>query len=238
MMKACADFHSHILPCVDDGSHSVEESLQMLRMEAEQGVTHVVLTPHFYAKHDSPERFLQRRAAAWETLQAAMAGEEGLPQINLGAEVYYFPGISESEAVLRLTVGDSRFLMLEMPAMPWTESMYREIAAIHQRYGLTPIIAHIDRYIGPFRTHGVLKRLEQLPVLIQANGSFFLQSGTARMAMRMLRKKQVHLLGSDCHNLQERRPNLGETVAKIEKQLGSEALAWIRSCENIVLSHR
>ena len=94
MMKACADFHSHILPCVDDGSHSVEESLQMLRMEAEQGVTHVVLTPHFYAKHDSPERFLQRRAAAWETLQAAMAGEEGLPQITLCAEVYYFPGIS------------------------------------------------------------------------------------------------------------------------------------------------
>jgi protein-tyrosine phosphatase len=126
--------------------------------------------------------------------------------------------------------------MLEMPAMPWTESMYREIAAIHQRYGITPIIAHIDRYIGPFRTHGVLKRLEQLPVLIQANGSFFLQSGTARMAMRMLRKKQVHLLGSDCHNIKTRPPEIGKAYGNIKKHFGEEFLNQMNDYGYSVLS--
>ena len=59
-MGAIIDFHSHILPGVDDGSQSVQESLAMLKMEAEQGIQHVIATPHFYPKHDSPEHFLER----------------------------------------------------------------------------------------------------------------------------------------------------------------------------------
>lgn len=48
-MNGIMDFHSHILPGIDDGSASLEESIAMLRMEAEQGITHVIATPHFYA---------------------------------------------------------------------------------------------------------------------------------------------------------------------------------------------
>ena len=61
-MSQVIDFHSHILPGIDDGSKNVEESLQMLRMMAKQGITHVVATPHFYPQHDTPESFLKRRA--------------------------------------------------------------------------------------------------------------------------------------------------------------------------------
>ena len=57
------DFHTHVLPAMDDGSRSVEESLQMLRMEAEQGIFHVVATPHFYPQYDNPEQFLRKRTA-------------------------------------------------------------------------------------------------------------------------------------------------------------------------------
>ena len=63
-MNKIIDFHSHILPGIDDGSESVEQSIAMLRMEAEQGITHVVATPHFYPRHDTPQRFLQRRKDA------------------------------------------------------------------------------------------------------------------------------------------------------------------------------
>ena len=55
------DFHSHVLPCLDDGSVSVEQSIEMLRAEAEQGITHVIATPHFYAGRTTPERFLEKR---------------------------------------------------------------------------------------------------------------------------------------------------------------------------------
>ena len=73
-MSKCVDFHSHILPSIDDGSRSVEESIGMLRAMAKQGITHVVATPHFYPQHDTPERFLKRRAEAEAALREAMVG--------------------------------------------------------------------------------------------------------------------------------------------------------------------
>lgn len=222
------DFHSHVLPGIDDGSASLEESLALLRMEAEQGIGHVVATPHFYAHYDSPERFLARRAEAEARLREAMAKEPGLPRLSVGAEVYFFRGISSCEDLPRLTIGGSRFLLVEMPQPPWTDSMFRELEEIYNRQGLVPVLAHIDRYIRPLKTYGIPGRLEKLPVLIQANGEFFLTASTRRMALAMLKKDRIHLLGSDCHNLRSRKPNLGETLELIRRKAGQEALNRIR----------
>lgn len=234
-MDRRVDFHSHILPGVDDGSRSVEESLEMLRAEARQGIGTVVATPHFYANHDTPERFLRRRAAAWEMLQTAMAQEAGLPEVILGAEVYYFSGISDSDQLHRLTTGQKRYIMLEMPTVPWTQNMYQEMENIYTKHGITPIIAHIDRYISPLRHRQILDRLEELPVLVQANSDFFLRPMTAPLALRMLKEKRIHLLGSDCHNCSTRKPELGRAIEKIEKHLGASALEHLRFYEETVL---
>ena len=234
-MDRRVDFHSHILPGVDDGSRSVEESLEMLRAEARQGIGTVVATPHFYANHDTPERFLRRRAAAWEMLQTAMAQEASLPEIILGAEVYYFSGISDSDQLHRLTTGQKRYIMLEMPTVPWTQNMYQEMENIYTKHGITPVIAHIDRYISPLRHRQILDRLEELPVLVQANSDFFLRPMTAPLALRMLKEKRIHLLGSDCHNCSTRKPELGRAIEKIEKHLGASALEHLRFYEETVL---
>lgn len=234
-MDRRVDFHSHILPGVDDGSRSVEESLEMLRAEARQGIGTVVATPHFYANHDTPERFLRRRAAAWEMLQTAMALEAGLPEIILGAEVYYFSGISDSDQLYRLTTGQKRYIMLEMPTVPWTQNMYQEMENIYTKHGITPIIAHIDRYISPLRHRQILDRLEELPVLVQANSDFFLRPMTVPLALRMLKEKRIHLLGSDCHNCSTRKPELGRAIEKIEKHLGAAAMEHLRFYEETVL---
>ena len=109
-MGGIVDFHSHILPGIDDGSKSIEESLTLLRMEAEQGITRVVATPHFYPQHDTPERFLRRRNAAEEILRQAMEAEPGLPEIFVGAEVYYFKGISNSDVMSELTIDSKKVL--------------------------------------------------------------------------------------------------------------------------------
>ena len=218
------DFHSHILPGIDDGSRSVEESIRMLRAEAEQGIRKVIATPHFYAHHDSPERFLNRRKEAEKRLREAMEGYENMPEIEIGAEVYYFPGISESDVVNLLTIGQKRCILLEMPVSSWTPQMYKEIEAIRVKQGITPIIAHMDRYIAPFRTHGIPERLAELPVAVQVNASFFLRRSTASMAVRMLRRDQIHLLGSDCHNMDMRPPNLGPALQAIRRRLGDEAI--------------
>ena len=214
------DFHSHILPGIDDGSKSVEESLELLRMEKAQGIGCVVATPHFYPNYDSPGDFLARRNRSEKQLREAMAKEDGLPKVIVGAEVYFFRGMSQSEQLPELTIGESKCILIEMPPAPWSEEIYRELENIWEKWGITPIVAHIDRYIRPFRTYGIPKRLSRLPVLVQANAEFFLEKATTGMALRMLKKDQIQLLGSDCHNLTSRKPNLGAALEKIRQKLG------------------
>ena len=230
------DFHTHILPDIDDGSASLEESIELLKKEAEQGVTHVVATPHFYAQHDTPERFLERRNKAFITLSEEMKKYSGLPEIILGAEVYYYHGIADSEALDLLTLSSKRFILIEMPMAKWTESMYQEIEAIYTRRGITPIMAHMDRYIAPFATHNIPEKFAKLPVIVQANASFFKKGGlTSKLAFKLLKTDKIQLLGSDCHNMTSRIPNLGDAVEVIEKKLGREAIDRInRYGENVL----
>ena len=202
----------------------------MLKLEAQQGIDHVIATPHFYAKYDDPEKFLERRAAAERALRAEMAKIPGLPTLSVGAEVYYFRGMSESEILSDLTFGEKSCILLEMPAFPWAEYMLQEIEQIHRRRGITPIVAHIDRYVRPFHTLGIPQKLSQMPVLVQANAEFFLQHSTRAMALRMLRRDQIQLLGSDCHNMSDRAPNLGEAYQLIEKKLGLGKIQYVDQC--------
>ncbi len=214
------DFHSHILPGVDDGSRSVSESIAMLQAEAQQGVTHVVATPHFYAQSDSPRRFFSRRAAAMDELLSAASGHEDLPAICLGAEVHYFAGMSESEVLAELTIGESKYILVEMPPAPWSDSMYRELEWIYTKQGLVPVLAHIDRYLSRFMNGRMLLRLAELPVLVQANANFVANRATQKQALKMLTQGQIHLLGSDCHNMSERKPNLSEAARVIMQKMG------------------
>lgn len=236
-MSMVTDFHSHVLPAIDDGSASLEESLALLEREAAHGISHVVATPHFYARYDQPETFFRRRNQAEELLRKELERRPHLPQLSVGAEVHFFRGISQSDVIDKLTIDGSPYVMVEMPDSKWTESMYQELEDLHRYRGLTPIIAHVDRYIAPFHTHGIPERLAQMPVLVQANASFFLGSGKS-LALKMLRKGQIQLLGSDCHNLKERPPRLGEAVSVILKKLGQDTIEQICAQEQAVFGLR
>lgn len=230
------DFHSHVLPAIDDGSRSVAESVSMLHMEAEQGIAHIVATPHFYADRDDPLKFLARRDRAEEKLRRELAQHKDLPELFVGAEVYFFRGMSQWEHLNQLTIRGTSCIMIEMGHSPWQPSVYAELEQIHRRWGLIPVIAHIDRYITPLRTFGIPAALERLPVLVQANAEFFIRRSTASTALRMLRKEQIHLLGSDCHNLKDRKPNLADACKVIDNRLGSAGLKAVRECGQQILN--
>lgn len=235
-MTMLTDFHSHILPCVDDGSQSIAESVALLELEAQQGIKRVVLTPHFYPVNESPADFLARRNAAFAQLLEAVGDRRDLPHLTIGAEVAYYIGMSKSEELPLLTIEGTDCILIEMPPAPWPKSVWRELRDIREEWGLTPIIAHIDRYIRPLRTFGIPHRLVEAEVLVQANGNFFLRRETERMAMEMLKRGQIHLIGSDCHNLALRRPNVGLAAEKIERKLGREALSRISDFEHSVFN--
>lgn len=233
-MNVTVDFHSHILPGIDDGSKSPEESVAMLQMERAQGIQSVVATPHFYPQHDQLSRFLERREAAAALLKDKTEGK-GLPAVHIGAEVHFFQGISDCDALPQLSVNGGHYILIEMPHGPWSNEMYRQLEQIYIKHNLHPVIAHLDRYLHSFRCAGILRRLSELPVLVQANAEFFLDKHTEKTAMRMLRKGQIHLLGSDCHDLTSRKPNLEKACKKIEKRLGDEAFRYINRYEQETL---
>ena len=230
------DFHSHILPGIDDGAATVEESLGMLRLEKEQGIHSVMATPHFDARYDDPERFLEKRKEAENLLNQFAATESGLPEVVSGAEVTFFRGMGQSEFLPLLAIGDSRCILIEMPLSPWPEEFYRELGEIWELRRLLPVIAHVDRYISPLRTYGIPDRLAEMQVAVQANSSFFLERRTASMAMKMLKNQKIQVLGSDCHNLTSRKPDLGDAAERIQQKLGAEATQRIRDYGRMILS--
>lgn len=231
-----SDFHSHILPGIDDGSASPEESIAMLKMAAEQGITRVVATPHFYPQHDSPERFLSKRAAALQQLREGMQHRAGLPEVAVGAEVHFYRGISDSDALPGLKIENTCCILIEMPMMEWSESMYRELAAIPEKHGIIPIVAHVDRYISHWNDRGIFEKLAQLPVYVQVNADAFMRFAMRHRMLRLLKDDKIHFVGSDCHNLQDRAPNMARAVRVIEKYAGSRCLERIREHEDYLFS--
>lgn len=224
------DLHSHILPGMDDGSESPEMSAQMLTALQQQGVEIVVATPHFDAMQDTPEGFLCRRAEAFARLP-----QIDTPKILLGAEVAYFEGMSHTNALQQLQLGDSGLLLVEMPFTPWTQRMIQEICQISQLTGLTPVLAHVNRY----------RRADQLPqyqaellsqgVLFQCNAEAFLSFWERRWALGLLKQGQIHFLGSDTHNLTTRAPKLQQAAQSITRKLGADALEYLTASSKELL---
>ena len=221
------DFHSHILPEMDDGSESVEMSLAMLRESQRQGVDLICCTSHFYADEEDPASFLRRRAAAFARLTAAMENPEDYPQILLGAEVLYFPGISGAEEVKGLRLERFPFLLVEPPMMPWTDDMLDEVEDCGKTLQCVPVIAHIDRYMRILHDQTLFERVSGRKLLIQVNASFFLHRDTHEFALECLRRDRFHFIGSDCHNLTNRAPNMGLAAEVIENDGAGDYLKAI-----------
>ncbi len=218
------DFHSHILPQIDDGSSGVKESLEMLEELSLQGVDTVVSTSHFYATQRSPQEFLARRERAFEQLKARLP--ENAPRILLGAEVLYFPGMSRMDELSTLCIEGTNILLLEMPFRPWSEHMIREVHDLARSGRYTLMMAHIERYYDD-QPVSVWDDLLGEGVLMQSNADFFLPFFAGRKALRLLREDRIHLLGTDCHNMTSRPPQMDEALRVIRRRLGEEKLAQI-----------
>lgn len=220
------DWHSHILPGVDDGSADIEESLSLINSLSSQGVDTVVATPHFYANDESVQSFISRRQKAFDSLVPFLSPDS--PDILLGAEVRYYQGISHLEGLRDLRLQNGRILLIEMPMSAWTESMIRELVDITSFGGVRVVLAHIERYLR-FQKHGVLSRLLEGGVLMQSNAAFFTSFSTKNKALKLLRNGNIHFIGSDCHNLSSRPPVISKAFEVISNKLGHDFLSQMDS---------
>ena len=218
------DWHSHILPKMDDGSKSLEESINLLKALKEQGVNRVVATPHFYANVETVDNFIKRRQNAFDIIGSCL--DNGMPEVLLGAEVSYYSGISRMEDLKRLKIGRSNLLLLEMPFSRWTEYTVRELLELSSSGQFTIVLAHIERYLG-FQDASIWQRLCDSGILMQSNASFFIDFFKKKKAINLLKSGKIHFIGSDCHNMTSRPPELQKAYDYISRKMGKEFLTYI-----------
>ena len=219
------DFHSHILPGIDDGSKNTQMSLAMIEEEKKQGVHTIVATPHFYADEDSVERFLKRRAHSYERLQEeAEKNNVELPKMYLGAEVYYFSGIGQASMIPELCIQGTGILLLEMPFTQWTSDMLDNVRALVNRPNMKVVLAHIERFYDFQKRKEVWDEIMDLPIYRQMNAGPFLNWKKRRKCLKLLKQQGEVLLGSDCHNTDRRKPNLDMGYSFIREKIGQNAV--------------
>lgn len=231
-MPLC-DVHCHLLPGIDDGCKTAEESLDLMEESYWQGVTHIAATSHYYPK-ETVDRFLVRRVEAAKRLAEALLQSqwEDHPSVVLGAEVAYHNGLIYEPKLDRLCIGASNYLLLELPFAKWDTTVLRDVQMLRNTRGIIPIIAHLERFFA-FEDKKTIQELLDMDVMIQMNAEYILNPKTQKRAKKLLQKGVVDLLGSDSHNMDTRMPNLGFAYEQLDAwgmgdiadQLANNALA-------------
>ena len=215
------DYHTHILPGIDDGCQTVEESVAVLNMLKEQGVTRVYATSHYYSGQNSPEVFLRRRESAYQKLKPYLTPD--MPEVLLGAEIEYFDGMRRIKGIYDLALEGTRILLIEMPEERWSYRTVSEILEINGNSGYTVMIAHVDRYAF-YQKKNTLKALVSEGVIMQGSADFFALPQTRNKALKMFKKNEIHVLGTDAHDPVSRPPRMKQAADVIAKRFGDDVL--------------
>lgn len=226
------DLHTHILPGMDDGAKTLEESLQLLEEQGRQGVNTVALTPHFYGRRETAATFLARREAAWTQLLEATQ-DQAYPELILGAEVAWMPDMALWPELESLCYQGTKILLVELPMMPWTDSIFRELYSLEGRRGIIPMIAHLDRYFHVQKKRDI-ERLLEMGYPVQISAEALTRFSVKKLALELLANYDGVLI-SDCHNLKDRAPNMENALKIIEKKLGARVRSQIVANTDAVL---
>ncbi len=214
------DFHTHILPHVDDGARSRDMSLSMLRSLKEQDVGTVVLTPHYYSHHEPIEAFLERRDAHRLTEEDCV----GLPTLRYGAEVFFSEYLFNNRDLSALCVEGTRTMLLELPFnKPIGDSIVQTIDRLIGEYNVTPVLAHVERYGSLIRSRRLMEELIDLGCVLQINLSSFCSFGKRRL-LSLVNDGYIGAIGTDSHNLTSRPADYASGYTRLQRSCSAQAL--------------
>ena len=217
------DFHTHILPNIDDGSRSIEETFNLIKEAKNVGFEAIISTSHYieeYYETNAPEREVWINAI-YENLQAKNVDIN----LYLGNEIYL------SENIIKLleegkasTINDTSYVLFEMPLNAEPMNLYDVIYEMMQ-YKLVPILAHPERYSFVQKEPELIYDLIEKGVLMQANfGSILgIYGEKAQMIVRkFFESNMIHFLGTDVHRQNSIYPKVPEALVEITKIIGDE----------------
>ena len=224
--RTIGDFHSHLVPGVDDGARTLQEALDGVERMVKAGIRKIVTTPHLDSSLTrNPEAFAERMAqmdAAWEAVRSGVL--QRFPDIDFrrGHEVMLdLPDPDLSDPRVRL--GGSSFVLVEWPRLQVPPGTVDVLGRLRHA-GVRPIIAHPERYVGFDRALDLVHEWRRAGAYLQVNyGSLVGRYGpeARELAFRLLRRGWADYLCTDFHG----RPHLKlfrrEAIAKLV-ELGAD----------------
>lgn len=220
-MRGITDIHNHILPLVDDGADSVVEALKMLKMQEKDGVTNVILTPHYRkGMFETPAEEVQRKFYKFKEF----VEKKGIHvQLYLGRECYGDTDLTKTiQKNPSFCMSGTRYILVEF-------SHYYEFQKIRNSVyelvseGYNPILAHIERYACLTKQSEHIEELIEMGAYMQVNAATVLGKmgfSQKRFCRKLLQEHLIHFIASDAHDLQKRKPNLLECKKYVEKKAG------------------
>ncbi len=233
------DLHSHILPGIDDGAGAMADTVDMARAARQDGVRHIVATPHHAnGVYDNPRDKVRK---VTDQVGRALA-EAGVDVAVLpGAEVHFHPGLAAGVRTGTLcTLADTgKYLLVELPVQLIPPTLREELFQL-KLMGITPILAHVERNREVQEDWKSLLPLLEMGALFQCTAASLtgeFGSAIRELSIQLVRGRLIHVLGTDSHGLHFRSPVLSPARAITREILvdDPEMLAYIEHLPGLVL---
>jgi len=232
------DIHCHILPGVDDGSRSMDMSLDMLQIAYEEGTREIVLTPHYMIgrnRYDAAETLDGR----FEDLKARAGELYPDMKLYLGNEILWEEGIIDLLKSGDIhTMNGTRYVLVEYNVRTSFRQIMDSIQQLSEaRYW--PIIAHVERYQCLVKRIDRIEEMIRAKALLQMNissveGGFLNES--KRWCRKLIKEGYITFFGTDAHNVDSRAPYTQEFIPWLRKHCGEDAVYMLtEAAEDMVL---
>jgi protein-tyrosine phosphatase len=212
------DIHSHVLPGLDDGARTMEESFEMVKLAAANGSTDLVATPHANSRFVFDERLVD------EAFRGLSALSRAFITLHRGCDCHLnFQNLQDTLAYpAKYTINGSRYLLVELPDLIGVTVVRAQLQALlHAR--ICPIITHPERNFSLQSNTDHIKHWVQDGCLVQVTGQSFLGlfGATAKEAIEALMDRDlVHFVASDAHDCVNRPPDLSQAFEHVKARWG------------------
>lgn len=230
------DIHCHILPGIDDGAKSVEDSIQMAREAVSQGIKTIIATPHYNSQYINEKPAI---AAATAELNETLLQQRIPLTILPGQEIRIYGELLEDYDSGKLSsLADTSYIFIELPSghVPrYTERVLFDV----QMKGLTPIIVHPERnqeivqnpdMLYHFVNNGALTQITANSV----TGQF--GKNIKKFTMQLIEADLTHFIASDAHNVTTRTFKMAEAFDAVEKKFGTDTVFYLKENAELLAS--
>lgn len=215
------DFHSHILPNIDDGSRSLNETIHILKEAKKAGFTKIISTSHYIDGYYEADE--EQRTKLINEIREKFQGIE----LYLGNEIYITNQMTELISEKKAsTINNSKYVLFELPMN--TKAMdVKEVVFRLMEKGYVPIIAHPERYKYVKEDIEYVRELADMGVLFQSNyGSSIGMYGkkAQKTQKKLLQEGLIQFFGTDVHTVEHVYTKMPKILKKLRKIISEEEL--------------